>query len=144
MRSTRIVLVLTAAAALAACGSARDVTSSTSAECTTLPTGSTCVGTPPTYDGFAKGFFDTYCIRCHSTTLVTPEQRHFADPTVNLNTAEGARAVDRCRIDRMAGSGPSQTNTIMPFDIRNEDPTQRFPTVGERVQLSQWLACGTP
>ena len=41
-------------------------------------------------------------------------------------------------IDEMAGSGPDATNELMP---EGDGP---FPTLAERQQLSEWLACGSP
>jgi hypothetical protein len=40
-------------------------------------------------------------------------------------------------IDRKAASGPDATNELMPIG----DPT---PTLDERQQLSEWIACGAP
>lgn len=146
MRVLRLIMALPAAAALAACGSARDFSTSPSQEqCTTLATGATC---PPsstlTYATFGQTFFGTYCTRCHGST-VTGDARHGATVGVNFDTLDGIKA-HVCTIDSFAGSGPNGTFTFMPFDITssNPDPPQVFPTVEERVQLSQWIACGTP
>jgi uncharacterized membrane protein len=144
MRVPPVLVVLVAAAALAACGSARDFTSSPSQQqCTTLATGATC---PPSstlaYASFGQTFFGTYCTRCHSST-VTGDARHGATIGVNFDSLDGIRD-HTCTIDSFAGSGPNGTFTFMPFDITSIDPTQQFPTVEERAQLSQWIACGTP
>lgn len=40
-------------------------------------------------------------------------------------------------IDQVAGSGPAATNELMP-------PDGAVPSVGERAQLAEWLACGAP
>jgi cytochrome c5 len=144
MRAHRLTLAL--AAALSACGSARDfATSSSQGQCTILETGATC---PPastlTYASFGQTFFGTYCTRCHATT-VTGDARHGATIGVNFDSLEGIRD-HACAIDSFAGSGPNGTFTFMPFDITalNPVPPQVFPTVGERAQLSQWIACGAP
>jgi cytochrome c5 len=146
MRAHRPALALTAAAALTACGSARDFAeSSNPQQCAVLATGATC---PPsstlTYASFGQAFFGTYCTRCHAST-VTGDARHGATIGVNFDSLQGIRD-HACTIDSFAGSGPSGTFTFMPFDITalNPDPPEAFPTVGERVQLSQWIACGSP
>lgn len=142
----RLLVVVAAAAALAACGSARDfATSPSQQQCTTLATGATCPQSSTlTYASFGQSFFGTYCTRCHSST-VTGDARHGATIGVNFDTLEGIRD-HACTIDSFAGSGPNGTFTFMPFDITalNPVPPEEFPTVQERAQLSQWIACGTP
>jgi uncharacterized membrane protein len=139
-------LAALAAAALSACGSARDLDSSpTQQQCTSLSSGATCPpGSTLTYAGFGQTFFGTYCLRCHSAS-VTGDARHGATVGVNFDTLSGIRG-HVCTIDAYAGSGPNSTNTFMPYDITasKPDPPQVFPTVGERAQLSEWIACGTP
>lgn len=146
MRAHRMLVHLAVAAALASCGDARDLASQpTSQGCTALSTGTTCPqGSTLTYVSFGQAFFGTYCTRCHSAS-VTGDARNGATIGVNFDTVDGIRP-NACRIDSFAGSGPKGTNTIMPFDITslNPVPPQVFPTVGERAQLSQWLACGAP
>jgi hypothetical protein len=41
------------------------------------------------------------------------------------------------RIDKMAAIGPDAMNTTMP-------PSVPRPTLGERSDLGEWLACGAP
>ena len=45
-------------------------------------------------------------------------------------------------IDWMAGAGPEATNTQMPPDDGPDDGPA--PTLAEREQLAQWLACDAP
>jgi uncharacterized membrane protein len=147
MRASSVLVAASAALALTACGTARDIESSQVApqQCTALSTGATC---PPastlTYASFGQAFFTTYCTRCHSST-VTGDARHGATPGVNFDTLGGIHD-HACTIDSFAGSGPDGTNTFMPFDITatNPDPPELFPTVDERAKLSQWIACGLP
>jgi len=88
-----------------------------------------------TYANFGAPFMEQYCTRCHSSTLSgdarmgAPEFHDFDTQTGILNVAE--------HIDEAAGSGPAATNEGMP-------PTGPFPTLEERQQLAEWIACGAP
>lgn len=144
MRSHRILLTLSAAAALGACGSARDLSSGSSAECAALPTGTTCpAGSTLTYASFGRNFFATYCLRCHSAA-VTGDARNGATPGVNFDTLEGILD-HRCRVDDYAGNGPNQNRKVMPFqdNVPPLSPPLALPSDLERQQLSQWIACGS-
>lgn len=100
----------------------------------TGPTGATCpTGSSLTYENFGKTFMDTYCTRCHSSTL-SGAARQDAPAGHDYNNASGIVA-DAKNIDAWAGSGPDRTNTEMP-------PNGTKPTDAERKQLSEWLACG--
>jgi hypothetical protein len=98
------------------------------------PTGSTC---PPdntlTYDNFAAGFMEAYCTRCHSSTLDGPD-RHGAPLFHDFDTERGILNVGH-HVDEYAAAGPLATNTLMP------DDDGAAPTLEERRQLGQWLAC---
>ena len=81
-------------------------------------TGATCpTANPPTYEGFAKGFMETYCVRCH--------KGYANEATLKKEAAE---------IDAWAAKGPNATNTAMP-----EGGTK--PTDAEPETLGQFLAC---
>ena len=67
---------------------------------------------------------------------MTGEARQGAPEFHDFDTIGGIRNVAG-HIDQMAGSGPNATNTGMP----NEDPA---PTMAERQQLAEWIACGAP
>ena len=100
------------------------------------PTESVC---PPastlTYQSFGKPFMEAYCTRCHDSDLVGAD-RHGAPSFHDFDTIFGIRAVSE-HIDETAASGPAATNTSMP----NEGTR---PTLAERQQLGEWLACGAP
>jgi hypothetical protein len=88
------------------------------------PTESVC---PPsstlTYTNFGQPFMVQYCTRCHSSELITPEERMI------LPVAD--------HIDETTAAGPAATNKGMP-------PDKPFPTLEERKQLGEWIACGMP
>lgn len=105
------------------------------AACGGSPTGAECPTTdPPTYDSFGKPFVDEYCIACHSHDSAN---RHGAPGDQNYDSEDEilAHASD---IDEQAASGPAATNTSMP-DLSG--PVHMAPTMAERVQLGQFLAC---
>jgi hypothetical protein len=88
-----------------------------------------------TFDNFGQRFMADYCLRCHSAE-VTGEARNGAPSDHNFDTAFEIRAFAD-HIDWMAGAGPDATNELMP-------PDGPGPTVDERRQLADWLACGAP
>jgi len=100
------------------------------------PTGALC---PPastlTYDTFGRGFMEAYCTECHSSTLAE-DDRQGAPLFHDFDTVAGIRNVAG-HIDQMAGSGPNGTNTGMPID-------EPKPSLAERQQLAEWIACGAP
>lgn len=100
------------------------------------PTEAVC---PPdstlTYAGFGEPFMTSYCVRCHSSTLMGPD-RQGAPLLHDFNTLYGVLPFIS-HIDETAASGPAATNTSMP----NGDPT---PSLDERTMLGEWLACGAP
>lgn len=76
--------------------------------------------------------FDTYCVRCHSSTL-TGAARNGAPAFHDFDTRQGVDNV-LLHIDKQAGSGPAATNTLMPPD----SPT---PSKAQREMLAQFVAC---
>lgn len=100
------------------------------------PTESVC---PPsstlTYESFGKGFMTQYCTRCHSSELMGAD-RQGAPSFHDFDTLYGIRAVSD-HIDETTASGPAATNTGMP-------PDTPAPTLDERKQLGEWIACGMP
>jgi uncharacterized membrane protein len=88
-----------------------------------------------TYANFGEEFMTTYCTRCHSSTL-TGEARMGAPAFHDFDTIEGIIGVAN-HIDETAASGPAATNDSMPID-------GPIPTLEERQQLAEWIACGTP
>ena len=97
------------------------------------PTGATCPSNSTvTYDGFIKGFMQSYCTRCHSSTLMG-DARQGAPLGHDFDSEAGILLVGE-HVDEHAGSGPNATNEIMP-------PDGAKPTKEEREKLSEWLAC---
>ena len=100
------------------------------------PTAAVCPsGSTLTYANFGQPFMETYCTGCHASTLVG-DDRNGAPTFHDFDTIEGIRSVAD-HIDQMAASGPNATNVGMP----NDDPK---PSLTERQQLGEWLACGAP
>lgn len=85
-----------------------------------------------TYESFGGSFMETYCTRCHSSTL-TGDARMGAAVYHDFDTLAGVLAFAE-HIDGQAASGPAATNELMPIGA----PT---PTLAERQQLGEWLAC---
>jgi uncharacterized membrane protein len=103
---------------------------------TGLPSGATCPeGSELSYDNFGREFFEAHCLRCHSAAISgamrqAPLDRNFDDVTMIRTLAR--------QIDQQAGVGPTQQNQIMPPEGESK------PTLEQRMQLAQWLACGAP
>lgn len=100
------------------------------------PTGATCpTGSALTYGTFGKTFMTNYCTRCHASDRKgaarqgAPSDHDFD----NLPAIQGLAD----HIGEHAAAGPSATNTDMP-------PGDPRPTLEERKQLGEWLACGAP
>ena len=108
------------------------------------PTGSTCpTDSTLTYDNFGSEFMTHYCTGCHSETPPSGD-RHGAPHDVNFDTLQQIQD-DAEDIDRAAASGPDGTNTFMPDkDAPHELSGFSMPTMEERQQLGEWLACGAP
>lgn len=101
------------------------------------PSGAKCPDPAPTYDDFAEDFFESYCVRCHSSS-VEGSARHGAPKSTNLDTLDGVRSASLSMLDQLAAAGPLQQNTFMPPD------DESTPTRAERESLGEWLACGLP
>lgn len=101
------------------------------------PSGATCPDPAPTYDDFAKDFFASHCVRCHSSALAG-SARHGAPKSTNLDTLDGIENASLIMLDHLAAAGPLQQNTAMPPD------DESTPSRAERESLGAWLACGLP
>jgi len=98
-------------------------------------TGSTCNGSTLTYENFGKQFMETYCTRCHSSTLNGDEARECA-PSGKHNYDTLAKILgDIDHVDRYAAAGPSSINDAMP------PKGFATPSEQERRDLGTWLAC---
>ena len=99
------------------------------------PTGATCPpGSTLTYESFARPFMESYCTRCHSSTL-TGDDRMGAPLFHDFDTETGILNVAE-HVDEEAAAGPNAVNKIMP-------PDGAEPSEAERFQLGEWLACET-
>lgn len=100
------------------------------------PTESVCPPTQTlTYESFGKPFMEAYCTRCHHSQLRGAE-RMGATSFHDFDTLFGIQAVSE-HIDFTAAAGPAATNDSMP-------PSGPYPTLVERQQLGEWIACGMP
>jgi uncharacterized membrane protein len=128
MRWSVIVVGLVAVAAVAGCNN--------DAPLFGAPTQAACqAGSTLTYDSFAKPFMERYCTRCHAIAL-TGAARHGAPSFHDFDTLFGIKAVAD-HIDETTASGPAATNTSMP-------PDSPSPSLDERRQLGEWIACDMP
>lgn len=97
------------------------------------PTEAVC---PPsstlTYENFGQPFMEHYCTRCHSSTL-TGDARQDAPLYHDFDSLDGILAVAD-HVDQKAASGPAAANVSMPI-------ATPAPSMEERVQLGEWLAC---
>jgi cytochrome c5 len=101
-----------------------------------MPTGSTCPTTQTlTYANFGQAFFDSYCQRCHASTVTGPA-RMGAPADHVFDMVQDIQLLSH-HIDELAAAGPDAVNTEMP-------PDGAKPTEAERRQLGEWLACGAP
>lgn len=87
------------------------------------------------YDTFGKAFMADYCVDCHSSE-VKGSARRGAPAGTDFDTLAAIR-LHSGHIDAHAAAGPKAVNDEMP----EEDPR---PTLEQRIQLGQWLACGAP
>jgi hypothetical protein len=81
------------------------------------------------YESFGRGFFEHYCLHCHSTALAGRD-RGGAPQGVNFDTLD-AIAAHKDAIWHMA----ADDNMEMPA-------SGPAPSASERHQLGDWLACG--
>ncbi|MCY1078310.1 hypothetical protein [Archangium lansingense] len=98
---------------------------------TTCPPG----GTTLTAQNFGTQFFQSYCTRCHSSTL-SGAQRNGAPEGLNWDMLDVVRA-HADEINEEAGVTDGNVNTSMP-------PSEPRPPDDERRKLSEWLSCGAP
>lgn len=130
-----LALALSFSIALAACAADSD-TPEPVTPITGLPSGASCPeGSALSYENFGREFFDVHCISCHSAAVSGAARQAPLDR--NFDDVSSIRA-SAIQIDRQAGAGPTQQNQIMPPGSDNK------PTLEQRMQLSEWLACGAP
>lgn len=84
-----------------------------------------------TWSDFARGFFMTWCVRCHSSTLTTPEARSGAPPGYNWDDEAAVRM--RLPLIRAAVG----VDNWMPLTPPN-------PDCDERRRLVRWIDIGAP
>jgi hypothetical protein len=92
------------------------------------------MGDPPggeTYTNFARGFFETWCVRCHSSRLNTPIERNGAPEGFNWDDETAVRR-EIVRIRAAVG-----VDNWMPLTPPN-------PSCDERQRLVRWIDLGAP
>jgi len=107
-----------------------------------------CTGTPEQCN-FGKTFMDTYCVNCHSSTLVA-SKRNGAPLYHDFDSLLGVRQV-LGHIDEQAGFGPNAQNEFMPGagtggkcpSVLGGALDESCPEISaeERTNLAQWVAC---
>ena len=101
-----------------------------------VETGSICPSNSTlTYETFGQDFMESYCVRCHDSQK-TGDARMNAPLEHDFDTLEGVMLVAD-HIDEFAAAGPDAINEVMP-------PDGDKPSIAERRQLGEWLACGAP
>lgn len=85
-----------------------------------------------TYQTFARPFFATWCLRCHSSTLTTAAARSGAPDGFNWDVEASVRAnLDRIR---------QQVGVYNTMPLLDE----RQPSCEERRRLIRWIDAGAP
>ena len=101
------------------------------------PTESMCPqGSTLTYENFGKGFMDPLL---HALSLERADGRRSpwrADRSTTSTRCTGSRP-SHDHVDETTAAGPAAINDGMP-------QTAPFPTLEERKQLGEWIACGMP
>ena len=118
---------------LAACGDDGVTTPDSGGFCPMLEERLAMPGDPidETYDDYAQGFFESYCTRCHLSSLPEGEMRGFAPDDVNLDQ----RASIRTNAERIREA--TGVYNYMP-------PDSPLPTCEERRRLVIWIDADMP
>lgn len=104
---------------------------------TGLASGATCPeGSELSYENFGREFFGAHCTLCHSAAISGAMRQAPLDR--NFDDVKMIRALAH-QIDQQAGAGPTQQNQVMP-----PSGEASKPTLEQRMQLAEWLACGAP
>lgn len=99
--------------------------------------GATCpTGSKLSYESFGRSFMQSYCTRCHSSTL-KGSARNGAPSDHDFDSLAAIQATESAHLDQEAAAGPNWVNTDMPPDAPS-------PTTAERRDFGEWVACGTP
>lgn len=100
------------------------------------PSGAECPdGSTLTYENFGQKFMSDHCLRCHSSS-VKDADRKGAPADHNFDSLAEIQLFSD-HIDQKAAAGPNSTNVSMP-------PSDPKPSMEQREQLGEWLACGAP
>lgn len=129
-----LVMLASACAAIAvACGDDAAMDDDASAACPALtePLANPGDVIDETYAGFARGFFDDYCVRCHSSSNTTNSSRQGAPEGFNWDQEASVREhLDEIR------HAVGVTN-FMPFSAP-------FPSCDDRARLVRWIDADAP
>ncbi len=93
-------------------------------------------GTQLTEQNFGRAFLNSYCTRCHSSTL-SGAARNGAPEGLNWDQLAVVRANTGRMNDAAGANADDSVNREMP-------PNDPRPSDAERRQLAEWLACGAP
>lgn len=101
-----------------------------------------------TYASFAAPFFETYCIRCHSTER-TVNCFNEVNPTCRSGAPFGANWNDpasiRTHIAHIRDAVAVGEDLFMPPDLpTTPDPSKPAPTCEERYRIARWIDSGAP
>ena len=96
------------------------------------PTDVDCSKVTATYQNFGATFFESYCLRCHSSALRDDLARFDAPLGIDFDTLEQAREFKN-RIRLRAG----ELGDMPPHLLGGPAPSE-----AERIQLMEWLDCG--
>jgi hypothetical protein len=132
----RSTLAVALGLALASCSNGDDTTVPDAVTpITGLSTGATCPESSDlSYASFGQPFFQAYCLRCHTAAISGPQRQAPLDRDFDDVAMIRANAYN---IDQMTGAGPNGARQVMP-------PGDNKPSLEQRTQLSEWLACGAP
>jgi uncharacterized membrane protein len=135
LKIPRVCCVLAMLLALAACGPATSSDTAATPTPTSTPTGTLADRACPTnsiltYADFGAPFMSNHCTSCHAST-VTGDERRGAPAGFDFDTLAGIQS-HADRIYARAADGYA------------EMPPAGGPAAVERLELGDWLACGTP
>lgn len=131
----QIAIALGLGFALVACAADSD-TPEPVTPITGLSSGASCPeGSALSYENFGQEFFEAHCTSCHTAAISGAARQAPLDR--NFDELSMIRAL-ATQIDQQAGAGPTRQNQVMPPSADNK------PTLEQRMQLSEWLACGAP
>ena len=83
------------------------------------------------WDSFAQPLFESYCTRCHHSSLAPGEMRQFATPGIDFDDRSSVRA-----------NAPLVRNAVGVFPFM--PPDDPLPSCDERRRLVRWIDADLP